>query len=170
MMQQFVSQLAAVALGGIIAAIAGFSTTYFARHLDRKDRHRSELIDAFAAWAESFHSLISITENYSKLVLQRGGIGSADPQQERTYDDELLRTSIEAGNAGRKLDCSLFRIVLLEQTEEVRCKVDELTKSTKINLTDDQRASAQEYVGRVPSLQEKLHCFLSGLANSKHFG
>lgn len=168
MTEQFITQLAATGLGGLIAAAAGIGTIIIAKRVDRKDRHRSELIDAFSAWAESFESLLSITSNFCELIIGYDS-DSMQPDFKKMYDAEILRVAAEAGSAGRRLDAARFRIVLLEDEESVRDKVSELTKSTMTKWAGHKKPNAKDYLARIPSLRNQLDILLARLGERKHF-
>ena len=168
MTEQFITQLAATGLGGLIAAAAGIGTIIIAKRVDRKDRHRSELIDAFSSWAESFESLLSITSNYCDLIIGYDA-DSMQPDFKKMYDAEILRVAVEAGNAGRRLDAARFRIVLLEDEKTVRDTVSKLTKSTMTKWAADNKRNARDYLARVPSLRTELDILLTRMVERKHF-
>lgn len=168
MTEQFIAQLAATALGGVIAAIAGIATIRIAKRLDRKDRQRSELIDAFATWAESFENLISITSNYCDLITTYQP-ASMPPDLKKMNDAEILRVGVEAGNAARRLEAARFRIALLGERKWAGDKVVELTKATKINMAGDKKSNAHAYMKKVPALRKNLDVFLARLVEKKHF-
>lgn len=168
MTEQFIMQLVATALGGVIATAASIGTMIIGKRVDRKDRHRSGLIDAITDWGASFESLISITSNYCELVI-RYDADSMQPDLKKMYDAEIVRVATETGCAGRRLDAARLRIVLLEHEVSVRDKVSELTKSTIPNCEINNKSNARDYLARVPSLRNELDMLLTRLGERKHF-
>lgn len=155
------------AIGGSIAALAGVLGAYLSYRLDSIKSHRELLHEALATWSESFENCIAIHRNYHSLT-QLYQPDHPDEDLKKRTKDEIVRVSIEAGKAGRALDTSHYRVLLLERRQWARTEVSRLTKLTEQStLTGSPSDVAGEYMKRVPEMRQELLKFLEKLTNVK---
>lgn len=167
MSEEFWSQMAATATGGMIAAIAGIVTIQYGKRLDRRDQRASLLVEAYANWARHLEETLSHHENFFKIAAQCTG-AMPDPDTKTRRDDEIIRVSTQAGDAGRRLDAAHYRILLLEQREPFRDKVSRITADSLMleHETDAFQADPSSYAAQARSVREQLTGLLKELAEA----
>jgi hypothetical protein len=163
--QQFWAQLIGTAVGGLVATTGAVVTMLVGKRVDREQQRAVQLCDAYSEWAQHLEEALSHHENYYSLAAQKGTVGCDSSTKER-WKDEVVRVSIAAGEAGRRLDAAYYRVLLLESRQSFR---DEVTK-----LTED--SMMKELAGETPTqmpprfkecatdLRERLKAFLRKLA------
>ncbi len=171
MSEEFWSQMAATATGGMIAAIAGIVAIRYGKRLDRRDQRASLLVDAYADWARRLEETLSHHENFFKIAAQRSG-ATTDPDTKTRWNDEIIRVSTQAGDAGRRLDAAHYRILLLEQRRPFRDKVSGITAKSLMHghETAEFQADPSSYAAQAKSLREELTALLKKLADAQDAG
>ena len=170
MSEQTLDHLLATAVGGLIGAGVGFLGMYLQRRWNRQDRRGERLTNAYADWARSFERTISHHCNYYRLLMM-GKRASPDAGLKGKYDDEVIRVSARAGDAGRELDANHYVLLMLEDREWAKRELSELTEATMmsdVKETDPQ--VAEQYLKGASELRDRLRGFLKRLCASSHLG
>jgi hypothetical protein len=162
---QFWAQLIGTVVGGLVATTGAVITMLVGKRADREQQRAVRLCDAYCEWAQHLEEALSHHENYYSLAAQKETMGGDSSMKEK-WKDEVMRVSIAAGEAGRRLDAAHYRVLLLESR---RSFCDEVTR-----LTED--SMMKELAGATPtqmaprckecaaSLRERLKAFLRRLA------
>ena len=151
----------------MIAAIAGLVAIRYGKRLDRLDRRASRVVEAYADWAKALEETLSHHDNWYKLAAQRDQAVAAVDVKAR-WEDELIRVSRLAGDAGRRLDGAHYRILLLDTRKTLRDAVSRITADTMmIELRGlDARTTASAYSAKADQIRHALKKLLAEHARS----
>ena len=167
MSEEFWSPMLATVIGGMIAAFAGALTMYYGKKLERKDKRRSLLTDAYAEWARCLEETLSPHDNFYRLLALHDKT-SAGTEERAKCKEETMRVSTEAGNAGRRLDSAHYRILLLENRKQLRNEVSQITDASMMQELGGigSGVSPSQYSTRAKQIRQDLKKFFRMLADS----
>ncbi len=133
---QFWAPLIGTLVGGLVAAASAVITMLAGKRIDRRQEHAVQLRDAYFEWARHLEETLSHHENYYSLVAQKGTM-AGDSSTKARWEDEVMRVSIVAGEAGRRLDVAYYRVLLLESRQSFRDDVTRLTENSMMKELAD---------------------------------
>ena len=171
MTEQFWTQLLATAVGGMIAAIAGVVTIRYGKKLDREDKRTFLIIDAYAEWAKSMEETLSHYDNFHRLAAQHTP-AALDGETKGHWSNEIIRVSILAGDAGRRLDSARYRILLFEKRQSFRDEVSRITEASMMWELKESPVAARssQYSVYAKQIREDLSTLLRDFAAADGLG
>jgi len=163
--QQFWAQLIGTAVGGLVATTGAVITMLVGKTVERKQQRALQLCDAYSEWAQRLEEAVSHHENYYSLAAQKGTMAGDSSTKER-WEGEVMRVSIVAGEAGRRLDGAYYRVLLLESRQSFRDEVTRLTEDSMMKELAGETPTqmAPRFKECATNLRERLKAFLRRLA------
>jgi hypothetical protein len=165
---QFWAQLIGTAVGGLVATAGAVITMLVGKRVDREQQRALQLCDAYSEWAQHMQEALSHHENYYSLAAQKETVGGDSGTKEK-WKDEVIRVSIAAGEAGRRLDAAYYRVLLLESRQSFRDEVTRLTEDSKMKEIAGETPTqmAPLFKECATALRERLKALLRRLAAAK---
>lgn len=154
-------EMASTIVGGLIAALTGALTIVVTDLLKRRSQRTTLERESLVEWVSAYEEWVSLYNDYAGLVL-----GMPSPPDD-VWKSKYLERMKEADEAGRRLDVSKYRVLVVERRDWVRAEITRLTKRSEVrslSSSSDLKAQAIAFRGSADGLRADMEAFLRRLA------
>lgn len=156
-------EIASTIVGGLIAALSGALAIVVTDWVNRRSQRTTLEREALVEWVSAYEVWVSLYSDYAGLVLQQPSFPDDDSK------NMFLERMKEAAEAGRRLDVSKYRILIVERRDWVRTEVTRLTKASdlrSLTSSSDLKARALAFRLAADGLRSNLEIFLRRLVGA----